>query len=85
MLAGLLAEPIQGVGGAVELAPGYLPAAYEVRTETLRCVLSIRCQCVRLIATRASHSTRVEYEVAANNVRLAHANAGSNFWLAGDS
>ncbi|CAM6100541.1 unnamed protein product [Calypogeia fissa] len=28
-VAGFFAETIQGVGGAVELAPGYLPAAYE--------------------------------------------------------
>ncbi|EFJ33785.1 hypothetical protein SELMODRAFT_143081 [Selaginella moellendorffii] len=29
-VAGFFAETIQGVGGAVELAPGYLPAAYEI-------------------------------------------------------
>lgn len=29
-VAGFLAETIQGVGGAVELAPGYLPKVYEV-------------------------------------------------------
>ena len=30
-VAGFLAESIQGVGGAVPLAPGYLKEAYKVR------------------------------------------------------
>ncbi|XP_027335998.1 alanine--glyoxylate aminotransferase 2 homolog 2, mitochondrial-like [Abrus precatorius] len=29
-VAGFIAEPIQGVGGVIELAPGYLPAVYNI-------------------------------------------------------
>ncbi|KAK7301592.1 hypothetical protein RJT34_12459 [Clitoria ternatea] len=29
-VAGFIAEPIQGVGGVIELAPGYLPAVYSI-------------------------------------------------------
>ncbi len=30
-VAGFMSEPIQGVGGAVPLADGYLPAVYQAR------------------------------------------------------
>ena len=39
-VAGFIAETIQGVGGSVPLADGYLPAAYEV--ESCRPVLHMR-------------------------------------------
>jgi alanine-glyoxylate transaminase/(R)-3-amino-2-methylpropionate-pyruvate transaminase len=32
-VAGFIAETIQGVGGAVQLADGYLPAVYKVSRE----------------------------------------------------
>ena len=43
-MAGFIHETIQGVGGAVPLADGYLPAAYKVRALVGGCV-ALCCRC----------------------------------------
>jgi 4-aminobutyrate aminotransferase-like enzyme len=47
VLAGFLAETIQGVGGAVQLAEGYLPAAYEARIQNFCAVAFGLLECSR--------------------------------------
>ena len=46
-VAGFIAETIQGVGGTVPLATGYLPAAYEVCVPLSPPTHARRCQLVR--------------------------------------
>lgn len=46
VLAGFMAETIQGVGGSVPLATGYLPAVYKVHP----LVIHVLCICYRTVS-----------------------------------
>ena len=41
-VAGFISESIQGVGGSVPLADGYLPAVYDVRPHPLSLMKELR-------------------------------------------
>ena len=45
-VAGFIAETIQGVGGSVPLADGYLPAVYDVRSAALDLTLFTSALCL---------------------------------------